>query len=108
MTDDVKTHVNNSDETLLLVSGSKGTKELDKEYVKKLANAVTQVFAKHETAKMRCVGAGAINNAVKAFIIAKEEANKKDSSLLMSASFTTVDFDGGEKKTGVILEVVAD
>ena len=54
MTDDVQGNVDNSaDEALLLVSGSKGSKERDKEYVKKLSNAILQVFSKHDTAKLR-------------------------------------------------------
>lgn len=94
----------NKDETLLLVSGSKGSKGQDKDYVKKLSNAILQVFYKHDVAKLRCVGAASLNNAVKAFIIAKGEAQKKGDDLIMDASFTNVVFDGSEK-TGIILEV---
>jgi stage V sporulation protein SpoVS len=93
------------DESLLLVSGSRGEKSLDKDYVKKLSNAVLQVYSKHDVVTMRCVGAAAINNAVKAFIIAKEEAKKRDDHLVIDASFTTVNFHGDEK-TGIVLKVI--
>ena len=106
MTDE-KEKVDTTDEALLLVSGSRGDKGKDKDYVKKLSNAILQVFGKHGTVKLRCVGAASLNNAIKAFIIAKGEAQKKGESLLLDPSFTTVQF-GGEEKTGIILEVVAD
>jgi stage V sporulation protein SpoVS len=93
------------DEALLLVSGNRGDKSRDKDYVKKLSNAILQVFYKHDVAKLRCVGAASLNNAVKAFIIAKGEAQKKGDILEMDASFTTVFF-GEEEKTGIILKVI--
>jgi len=95
------------DDNLLLVSGSKGGKDLDKEYVKKLSNAILQVYAKHDAVKMRCVGAAALNNATKAFIIAKGEAQKRGEDLFMSPSFTTVNFHGDEK-TGILIEVESE
>ena len=94
------------DETLLLVSGSRGDKGKDKDYVKKLSNAILQVFYKHDTVKLRCVGAASLNNAIKSFIIAKGEAQKKGDSILLDPSFTTVQF-GAEEKTGIIMEVVS-
>ena len=94
------------DETLLLVSGSRGDKGKDKDYVKKLSNAILQVFYKHDTVKLRCVGAASLNNAIKSFIIAKGEAQKKGDSILLDPSFTTVRF-GTEEKTGIIMEVVS-
>lgn len=107
MTDDVQGNVDNSvDKTLLLVSGSKGSKEKDKEYVKKLSNAILQVFSKHNTAKLRCVGAASLNNAIKSFIIAKGEALKNGESLFLDPSFTTVNFNGDEK-TGIVMKVVS-
>ncbi len=93
------------DETLLLVRGSQNDKMKDKEYVKKLANAILQVYSKHESAKLRCVGAAALNNAIKSIIIAKGELDKKGTDILVSPSFTTVNFKG-EDKTGIVLEVV--
>ena len=95
-------NVETTDEALLLVSGSRGDKGKDKDYVKKLSNAILQVFSKHDTAKLRCVGAASLNNAIKAFIIAKGESQKKGEALLIDPSFTTVMF-GTEEKTGIIL-----
>ncbi len=103
---DEKERVDTTDETLLLVSGSRGDKGKDKEYVKKLSNAILQVFSKHGSAKLRCVGAASLNNAIKAFIIAKGESQKKGDSILLNPSFTTVTF-GTEQKTGIVMEVVS-
>jgi len=96
-----------NDETLLLVKGNIDDKIKNKENIKKLANAISQVYYKHGSAKLRCVGAAAINNAIKAFIIAKTEAQKRNERLLIDASFTTVNFQGQEK-TGILLEVIVD
>jgi stage V sporulation protein SpoVS len=99
-------NVETTDETLLLVSGSRGDKGRDKEYVKKLSNAILQVFYKHDAVKLRCVGAASLNNAIKSFIIAKGEAQKKGDSILLDPSFTTVRF-GDEEKTGIVMEVIS-
>lgn len=106
MTDEKK-KVDTIDEALLLVSGNRGDKGKDKDYVKKLANAILQVFYKHEVVRLRCVGAASLNNAIKSFIIAKGEAQKKGDTLLIDPSFTTVMF-GEEEKTGIVLEVILD
>lgn len=105
MTEDINGNAKTTDESLLLVSGSKGSKGSDKDYVKKLSNAVLQVYAKHGTVKMRCVGAASLNNAIKSFIIAKGESQKNGDNLLMSPSFTTVNFNG-EEKTGIVLDII--
>jgi len=97
-------NVVDTDPALLLVAGSRGDKGNDKEYVKKLANALLQVFYKHNVARLRCVGAAALNNATKAFIIARGEAQKKGDRLISEESFTVVNFDGVEK-TGILKEV---
>lgn len=98
------THIVNEDEALLLVKGSKGDKRNDKEYVKKLSNAILQVLYKHNVTRLRCVGAGSVNNALKSFIIAKGEAHKKGDEICMDPSFTTVNFNG-EEKTGIVIEI---
>jgi stage V sporulation protein SpoVS len=95
------------DLALLKVNGSKG-KDVDKEYVKKLANAILQTFSKHDVARLRCVGAAAINNADKAIIIASGEADKRGIELVEKKSFTIAYFgDNGEiEKTGILKEIV--
>ena len=106
MTEDGNKKDKVTDKSLLLVSGSKGSKSKDKDYVKKLSNAITQVYIKHSTVKLRCVGAASLNNAIKAFIIAKGEAKKNGDNLFISPSFTTVNFQG-EEKTGIVLDVIS-
>lgn len=110
MTEDVNVNGNAkakaTDDNLLLVSGSKGSKGSDKDYVKKLSNAVLQVYAKHSSVKMRCVGAASVNNAMKALIIASGEAQKNGDNLMFSPSFTTVNFNG-EEKTGIVIDVIS-
>jgi stage V sporulation protein S len=106
MTEDVNGNEKATDESLLLVSGSKGSKGSDKEYVKKLSNAILQVYSKHSEVKLRCVGAASLNNAIKSFIIAKGEAQKRGDDLVISPSFTTVSFNG-EEKTGIVLDVIS-
>lgn len=98
------THIVNDDEALLLVKGSRGDKRNDKEYVKKLANAISQVLYKHNVARLRCVGAAAVNNALKSFIISKGESQKKGDEICMDPSFTTVNF-SGEEKTAIMIEI---
>ena len=89
------------DDALLLISGSKGSKEADKEYAKKLSGAVISCIAKYEIAKLRCVGAASSNNAIKGITIAKNDLLKseKPKCILISPSFTMVQF-GEDEKTG--------
>jgi len=95
------------DPAILKVNGSRG-KDVDKEYVKKLANAILQTFSKHKVARLKCVGAAAINNADKAVIIASGEASKKGIEFVEKKSFTIAYFgDHGEiEKTGILKEIV--
>ena len=74
------------EETLLKVMGGnlKGT---EKDYVKKLSHALSQVITKHGVARLRCVGASALNRAEKAFIIARGEAEKNGLDLVSTSSF---------------------
>lgn len=88
-----------NDLTLLKVSGKN-----DKEYVKKLSNAILSVLSKHDKVTMRCCGAASVNNAAKAFVIAKGELQKGGTSIVLDAVFTTLDFDG-EEMTGILFEV---
>ena len=88
-------------DNLLLVRGAFDDKKENAEYVKKLGNAILQVFLKHNKVNLRCVGAGAVNNADKALIIAKGEAFKQGDILACIPEFTTVKFDNGEK-TGIV------
>lgn len=98
--------VDSSDSTLLAVRGQFENKEDAKVYVKSLAKAIAVVFQKHQTAKLRCIGAASLNNAIKAHIIASGEANKKGVSLALIPSFTTVTLEGDLDRTAIVLEVI--
>jgi len=98
-----KKDVKTNDDSLLLISGSKGSKEADKEYVKKIAGAIISCVAKYDMAKLRCVGAASSNNAIKGIIIAKNELLKKEEYILISPSFIMVQF-GEDERTGILLE----
>jgi stage V sporulation protein SpoVS len=94
------------DDAVLKVRGWQGSKEANKEYVKKLAKAVLSCFANQGVALLRFVGAASGNNALKAATIAKAEAVERDLKLMIDPSFTLVKFDEDEK-TGMILEVIS-
>lgn len=96
-----------NDNSLLLISGSKGSKEADKEYAKKVSGAVISCIAKYGKAQLRCVGAASSNNAIKGATIAKNNLlqSEKPTSILLSPSFTMVQF-GEEEKTGILIEAI--
>jgi len=91
---------------LLLIKGNFDSKEDAKSYVKKLSQAILVVIQKYGSAKLRCVGAAAINNATKAEIIASGEAKKKGTNLAIIPSFMTVVFGKNDERTAVVLEVI--
>tara|TARA_Y100000034_G_C6652509_1_gene285657 strand:+ start:211 stop:534 length:324 start_codon:yes stop_codon:yes gene_type:complete len=95
----------NDDPALLLVSGSTGDKAKDREYVKRLSNAILEVYSKHEVVRLRSVGAASINNATKAYIIARSHMEKDGIRLISEDSFTTVELHG--EKTAIIKELKA-
>ena len=95
--------VNQSDQTLLLVRGNIEDNDDRKKYIKTLSDAVLAVYQKHKKVNLRCVGAAALNNAVKASIIASGEAGKKGLSFAFVPSFQTVTFDGNVEKTALVL-----
>lgn len=97
------------DPTILKVRGEKafeGNREKSKEYVKGLASAILTVIHKHGSAKVKCVGNGALGNAYKAFCIARGEAAKRGMDLVDRGCFGSADFDGMEK-TALIM-VISD
>jgi len=98
--------VDGADSNLLLIKGNLGTKEDTKQYVKKVAQAMLVVVQKHGSAALRCVGAAAVNNAVKAEIIASGEAKKKGIDLAIIGSFKTVVFGDNDERTAIVLEVI--
>jgi len=98
-------YVNSDDQTLLLVKGTIQDREESKRYVKRTANAVLQVVQKHNVAHLRCVGAAALNNAIKAIIISSGDAKTKGLDLVASPSFQTVTFGDSGEKTAIVLKV---
>ena len=98
------------DPSLLLVRGNIDSKEESRDYSIKLSHAVLSVFSKHDVAKLRCVGAAAVNNAVKAIAIARQKlVNQKeehDFDFAFIPSFNTVDFGENGEKTALMLEVI--
>jgi stage V sporulation protein SpoVS len=102
---ETKQYAHSDDVTLLLVKG-KAAQEDTKGYVKKLAQAILQVIQKHGSANLRCVGAAALNNAIKAQIIANGEATTKGMNLASIPSFQTITFDDSGEKTSIVIKVV--
>ena len=95
----------NEDKTLLKVRGSIENRDERKVYVKQLAQAVFTVIQKHGAAKLRCVGAAAVSNAVKAHIIANGEASKKGMILASIPSFKSISIANVGEKTAIVMEV---
>lgn len=100
-----KPFVNSEDPTLLLIKGNIEDREEAKKYVKRTANAVFQVVQKHNIAHLRCVGAAALNNAIKSLIIATGDAKTKGINLMCIPNFQTVDFGDAGEKTAIVIEV---
>jgi stage V sporulation protein SpoVS len=104
MSDEVKI-VNAADPGLLLIKGKNGE---NKDYVKKLAHAILIVIGKFGYANLKCVGASAVNNAIKAVTIASGEAKKRGVNLVVSPSFQEANFGSGDssvEKTAIVLNV---
>jgi stage V sporulation protein SpoVS len=100
-----KPFVNSDDQTLLLIKGNIADKDECKRYIKRTANAILQVIQKHGTAKLRCVGAAALNNGIKAQIIASGDAKTKGIDLICTNSFQTVNFGDSGDKTSIVIDV---
>lgn len=94
------------DITLLKIRGNVSDNiEESKKYIRKTANAIDTVIGKHGEAKLRCVGAASINNAIKAAAMASQKTQDREGTkLLIEAGFGEADFDGS-MKTAMILTV---
>lgn len=93
--------INGDDPALLLVKGKNGE---NKPYIKSLSHAIVTVITKYGYANLKCVGASAVNNGMKAITIASGEAKKRGVNLVVSPSFTDAVFNDIEK-TGMMLTV---
>lgn len=74
----------------------------NKVYIKKVASAILTVLDKYDEVKLKAVGASSVNNAVKAFIVAKNiniNRNKKRErlELVCTADFDIAKFDTTQK-----------
>jgi stage V sporulation protein SpoVS len=94
------------DPSLLLVKGKNGE---NKPYIKTLSHAVITVVAKYGYANLKCVGASAINNAMKSIVIASGEAKIRGVNLVVSPSFQMSRFSDNNgsfvEKTAMMLTV---
>jgi stage V sporulation protein S len=102
---EVAAFVNVNDPTFLAVKGFIEDKFAAKSYVKNLAQAIVVTYQKHGTVNLRCIGAGAVNHAVKAMIIAFGDSKKKGIDLYFLPSFATVQFESGEDRTAIVFNV---
>ena len=98
---------NKTEDSLLLISGSKGSKELDKIYAKKISGAVLSCLSKYEIAQLRCCGVASSNNAIKGITIAKNALLKEEpiKHILINSKFTTIQF-GEEERCGIVIEAI--
>lgn len=78
-----------------------------KAYIRKLASAILTVLDKYNEVKLKAVGAPSVNNAVKAFIVARNMSKNKNLDLVCTAAFDVADFDGGQK-TAIMFTIFVD
>lgn len=69
-----------------------------------LAGAVSNILREQETVEVRAIGAGAVNQAIKALAIARGYLVQDGYDLSVVPSFTAVDIDGQER-TAICLVV---
>lgn len=95
---------------ILKIRGDKEFHKNNKEgkaYIRKLASAILTVLDKYDEVKLKAVGAPSVNNAVKAFIVARSMSKNKSIDLVCTAAFDVADFDGGQK-TAIVLTIFAE
>lgn len=69
-----------------------------------VAGALAAVLRERESVQMQAVGAGAINQAVKAVAIARSYLKSSDMDLVCVPSFIEVEINGNER-TGICLDI---
>jgi len=100
-----KVYDDSDDEALLLVKGATVEKTKNKTYVKELATAISTVLMKHGVVRLRCIGKGAIGNAVYAHAIARGNLEAQGVDLRSSPAYQTVSFQDGMSRTAIVLEL---
>ena len=69
-----------------------------------VAGALAAVLRERDTAEMQAVGAGAINQAVKAIAIARSYLRSSEIDLVCAPSFIDVEINGNER-TGISIAI---
>lgn len=97
----------NEDTTILKIKGDSSFQSDGErvDYIKKLSSAVLIVFSKHNSVKLKAVGASSIKNAMMAIANARGEGTKKGLNLRVEPSYGEADFDGNVK-TAMVFKVV--
>lgn len=62
-----------------------------------VAGAIAGVMRQHHSAEVQAIGAGAVNQAVKALAIARGYLERDDIDIVTTPYFTEVDIDGQER-----------
>lgn len=75
-----------------------------RDYIHRVAGAIAKEIDKNEEVRMKAVGVLSINNAIKAYIVAREFVKKNGDDIGMTANFDKVEF-GDVEKTGVTFTV---
>lgn len=69
-----------------------------------VAGAIAGVFREHKRAEVQAIGAGAVNQAVKALVLAKGYLAEDGYEVIFTPEFTDVDIDG-KVRTAIKLTV---
>jgi len=75
-----------------------------RDYIHRVAGAIAKEIEKNEEVRMKAVGVLSINNALKAYIVARDFVKKRGDDIGMTANFDKVEF-GEVEKTGVTFTV---
>lgn len=69
-----------------------------------VAGAIAGALGKDNTVEIQAIGAGAVNQAVKAIAVARRFINENGKDIGMIPGFVEIEI-GGEKRTGVSMKV---
>ena len=72
----------------------------------KVAGAIAGVLSKDDQVELQAIGAGAVNQAVKAVAIASRFLSEKGTEISMIPGFVEIQI-GDEMRTGITLRVIA-
>lgn len=69
-----------------------------------VAGAIAGALSKENTVEIQAIGAGAVNQAVKAIAVARRFINENGNDIGMIPGFVEIEI-GGEKRTGVSMKI---